>query len=80
MYEYETMEVDCSQLMENSNGNLNRYTTKSSEVLTVLVELYEMTYCSTPDGFYSEDEDEDKVKSKQFQNRETITFHLSQFS
>ena len=80
MYEYETMEVDCSQLMENSNGNLNRYTTKSSEVLTVLVELYEMTYCSTPDGFYFEDEDEDKVKSKQFQNRETITFHLSQFS
>ena len=54
MYEYDTMEVNCSQLMKNSKGDLKRYTTKSSEVLTVLVELYEMTYCSAPDGFYSD--------------------------
>ena len=61
MYEYDTMEVNCEQF--NTKGDLNRYTTtKSSEVLTVLVELYEMTYCSAPDGFYSEDEDfSDKV-------------------
>ena len=59
MYEYDTMEVNCEQF---SKGDLDRYTTKSSEVLTVLVELYEMTYCSAPDGFYSEDEDfSDKV-------------------
>ena len=59
MYKYDSMEVDCSQSMKNSKGdlNINRYTTRSSEVLTVLVELYEMTYCSAPDGFYSEDED-----------------------
>ena len=56
MYEYDSTEVDCSQLMRNSKSYLNRYTAKSSEVLTVLVELYEMTYCSAPDGFYSEDE------------------------
>ena len=56
LYEYDTMEVNCEQF--NSKGDLNRYTTtKSSEVLTVLVELYEMTYCSASDGFYSEDED-----------------------
>ena len=57
MYEYDSTEDDCSQLMRNSKSYLNRYTVKSSEVLTVLVELYEMTYCSAPDGFYSEDED-----------------------
>ena len=55
MYEYDTMEVNCSELMKSSKVNLNS-DTKSSEVLTILVELYEMTYCSAPDGFYSEDE------------------------
>ena len=57
------MEVNCEQF--NTKGDLNRYTTtKSSEVLTVLVKLYNMTYCSAPDGFYSEDEDfSDKVIS-----------------
>jgi hypothetical protein len=61
MYEYDAMEINCSQLIKNSKGDLNtdRYFTKSSEVLTVLVELYEMTYCSAPDGFYSEVEDKD---------------------
>ena len=68
MYEYDSMEVDCPQVMRNSKSdlNINRYTTRSSEVLTVLVELYEMTYCSAPDGFYSEDEDFfDKVSKGQ---------------
>ena len=60
------MEVNCEQF--NTKGDLNRYTTtKSSEVLTVLVELYNMTYCSGPDGFYSEDEDfSDKVSREVF--------------
>ena len=75
MYEYDTLEVNCSQLIRNSNVDLNRYTTKSSEVLTVLVELYNMTYCSVPDGFYSEDEAYffDKVSTMcAFQRRSAI--------
>ena len=67
MYEYDTMEVNCSELMKSSKVNLNS-DTKSSEVLTILVELYEMTYCSAPDGFYSEDEAYffDKVSTLRF--------------
>ena len=71
MYEYDSMEIsDCSQSMRNSKSYLNRYTTRSSEVLTVLVELYEMTYCSAPDGFYSEDDGYffDKVSKGQLSN------------
>ena len=66
MYEYDTMEVNCEQSTSNSKGDLNRYTTKSSEVLTVLVKLYNMTYCSAPDGFYSEDEAYDKVSKRHY--------------
>ena len=70
MYEYDSMEVDCPQFMRNSKSDPYRYTPKSSEVLTALVELYEMTYCSAPDGFYSEDDGYffDKVSKGQLSN------------
>ena len=62
MYEYDTMEFDCSELLKSSKFDIDRHT-KSSEVVAVLVELYNITYCSAPDGFYSEDEEEDKVSN-----------------
>ena len=72
MYEYDTMEFDCSELLKSSKFDIDRHT-KSSEVVAVLVELYNITYCSAPDGFYSEDEEEDKVSNKcVFQRRSAI--------
>ena len=56
IYEYDTMEVDCSKI--NTTGNFKEVggEINSPQTVAILVELYEMTYCSVPDGFFPEDD------------------------
>ena len=57
------MDENCS---DTYNLNHQSWEIDSSDIVAILIELYAMTYCSVPDGFYHEDDDYffDKVKSE----------------